>query len=263
MQAMNTSTFSSSQDTKHQRLYIVLCAVFLTNAILAEMIGVKIFSLETLLGSKPAQIHLPFDYILDFNLTAGVVVWPVVFVTSDIINEYYGKKGVKWISYLTAILITYVFLAVFTSTHLPPAQFWLDINNSGENGQVFNIDFAFSKIFRQGLGIIVGSITAFLIGQILDAHTFHWIKNLTGSKHIWLRATGSTLVSQFIDSFVVLGVAFYLLGNWTLSQVLAVGIINYIYKFTVAILLIPVLYGVHSVIDGYLGKTHSEEPAQN
>ena len=245
---------SPSQDSKNQRLYIVLCAVFLTNAILAEMIGVKIFSLETLLGTQPAQIKLPFNYILDFNLTAGVVVWPVVFVTSDIINEYFGKEGVKWISYLTAMLVTYVFIAVFTATNLPPAQFWLDINKEGQNGQLFNIDFAFSKIFRQGLGIIVGSITAFLIGQILDAHAFHWIKSMTGSNHIWLRATGSTLISQLIDSFVVLVVAFYLLGNWSLSQVLAVGLINYIYKFSVAVLLIPALYGIHYLIDGYLGK---------
>jgi uncharacterized integral membrane protein (TIGR00697 family) len=252
-----TETPNLSNDPKRQRIYIILCAVFLTNAILAEMIGVKIFSLEALLGTEPAQIGLPFGYTLDFNLTAGVVVWPVVFVTSDIINEYFGKKGVKWISYLTAILVTYVFVAVFTATKLPPADFWLDINKEGQNGQAFNIDFAFSKIFRQGLGIIVGSITAFLIGQILDAHAFHWIKNMTGSKHVWLRATGSTLFSQLIDSFVVLVVAFYLLGNWSLSQVLAVGIINYIYKFTVAVLLIPVLYLVHYLIDGYLGEVKS------
>jgi uncharacterized integral membrane protein (TIGR00697 family) len=243
---------TNSTDIKLQRLYIVLCAVFLSNAILAEMIGVKIFSLETLLGTKPTQLHLPFDFVLDFNLSAGVVLWPMVFVTSDIINEYYGKSGVKWISYLTAILITYVFLAVFTTTQLPPAQFWLDVNKSPGH-EDFDINFAFSSIFRQGLGIIVGSVTAFLIGQILDAHTFHWIKGMTGSKHIWLRATGSTLVSQFIDSFVVLGVAFYLLGNWSLSQVLAVGIINYIYKFSVAVLMTPLLYLVHHFLDGYLG----------
>lgn len=239
---------------RRNRLYIVLCAVFLTNAILAEMIGVKIFSLEALLGTNPARIRLPFQQTLDFNLTAGVLVWPVVFITSDIINEYFGKKGVQWISYLTAILITYVFVAVFTATLLPPAQFWLDVNRTGENGQLFNMNFAFSKVFRQGLGIIVGSITAFLIGQILDAHTFHWIKTMTGSKHIWLRATGSTLVSQFIDSFVVLVVAFYVLGNWSLSQVLAVGLINYIYKFSMAIFLTPALYIIHHWIDRYLAK---------
>jgi hypothetical protein len=100
----------------------------------------------------------------------------------------------------------------------------------------------------------VGSITAFLVGQILDAHAFHWIKTITGSKHLWLRATGSTLFSQLIDSFVVLFVAFYLLGNWSLEQVAAVGIMNYIYKFSVAVLITPLLYIVHYLIDRYLEK---------
>jgi uncharacterized integral membrane protein (TIGR00697 family) len=247
---MNQTNFS---EKKLQWLYIVLCTVFLTNAILAEMIGVKIFSLEALMGTKPAQIHLLKDFILDFNLTAGVVVWPIVFITSDIINEYFGKPGVKRISYLTAILITYVFGAVYITTTLPPASFWLEINKTDMAGNAFNINTAFATIFRQGLGIILGSITAFLIGQILDAHAFHWIKSLTGSKHIWLRATGSTLISQLIDSFVVLVVAFYIFGNWSFSQVIAIGIINYIYKFSVAILLTPLLYLIHYLIDGYLG----------
>lgn len=242
----------AGQDVRKQKLYLVLCAVFLSNAILAEMIGVKIFSLEQLLGTAPANLSLPFNFILDFNLSAGVVLWPVVFITSDIINEYYGKSGVKWISYLTAIIITYVFIAVFTTTQLPPAQFWLDVNKSPGH-EDFDINFAFSSIFRQGLGIIVGSVTAFLIGQILDAHTFHWIRSMTGSKHIWLRATGSTLVSQFIDSFVVLTIAFYLLGNWSFEQVIAVGIINYLYKFTVAVVLTPLLYLIHYFLDGFLG----------
>jgi uncharacterized integral membrane protein (TIGR00697 family) len=238
---------------RHQQLYLVLCSIFLSNAILAEMIGVKIFSLEKLLEVAPAQLSLPFNFTLDFNLSAGVILWPVVFITSDVINEYFGKSGVKRISYLTAILITYVFAAVFTSTQLPPADFWLEVNKVPGHSD-FDINFAFSSVFRQGLGIIVGSVTAFLIGQILDAHAFHWIKSLTGSKHIWLRATGSTLVSQFIDSFVVLGIAFYLLGNWSLEQVLAVGMINYLYKFSVAVLLTPLLYLIHFGIDRYLKR---------
>ncbi len=66
-----------------------------------------------------------------------------------------------------------------------------------------------SGIFRQGLWIIIGSMVAFLIGQVLDVLVFHRIKKITGEKRIWLRATGSTLVSQLVDSFVVLFIAFY------------------------------------------------------
>ena len=96
-------------------------------------------------------------------------------------------------------------------------------------------------------------MVAFLIAQLLDASVFHWLRKLTGNKKIWLRATGSTLVSQLIDSFVVLFIAFFLFGNWSFNQVLSVAIINYIYKFTVAVVLTPLLYVAHYFIDNYLG----------
>ncbi len=247
-------------------LYLFLSAVFLTNALIAEIIGVKIFSGETLLGIQPAQIHLLGDFVpgaaaLDFNLTAGAVIWPFVFITSDIINEYYGKAGVQRISFLTAGFVAYSFVIIYAVTTLPPAQFWLDVNAKDAAGNAININNAFSLIFRQGLGIIIGSLTAFLIGQILDASVFQYLRKITGSRKIWLRATGSTLVSQLVDSFVVLGIAFYIFGNWSLAQVLAVGLINYLYKATTAILLTPVLYVAHHFIDRYLGKEHAQELA--
>lgn len=245
---MITKPFFQSRKDK---LYVVLCLVFLSNALLAEIIGVKIFSLEKWIGAHPAQIPIFSNFVLDFNLTAGVVIWPVVFITSDVINEYFGKSGLKRISYMTAGFIAYSFLVIYFSTTLPPADFWLKLNQE-RFGSGFNIDSAFSLVFRQGLGIITGSIFAFLVGQVVDTHTFHYFKSLTGNERIWIRATGSTLVSQLIDSFVVLWVAFYLFGNWSLEQVFAVGIINYIYKFVIAILLTPLLYLAHNLIDKYL-----------
>jgi queuosine precursor transporter len=246
---------------KRTTLYIFLSAIFLTNALVAEIIGVKIFSAETLLGVEPAHIHLFGDFVLDFNLTAGAVIWPFVFITSDIINEYFGKAGVRRISFLTAGFVAYSFLIIFFVTTLPPAQFWLDVNAKDSAGNAVNIDRAFQMIFRQGLGIIIGSLTAFLIGQVLDASVFHSIKRITGSRMIWLRATGSTLVSQLIDSFVVLFIAFYVFGNWSLTQVLAVGIINYLYKSVAAIVLTPLLYAAHAGIDRYLGPEHAKDLA--
>ncbi|MGV3561604.1 queuosine precursor transporter [Larkinella arboricola] len=251
----------ASFSTKRNNLYIFLSAVFLTNAIIAEIIGVKIFSAETLLNVAPAQLHLFGDFVLDFNLTAGVVIWPAVFITSDVINEYYGFQGVKKISYLTAGFIAYSFLIIYFVTTLPPAQFWLDVNKTDAVGNPININNAFAMIFRQGLGIIIGSITAFLVAQILDATVFQSLKKITGSRKIWLRATGSTLVSQLVDSFVVLVIAFYIFGNWSFTQVMAVAIVNYIYKFVVAVLLTPVLYLAHYLIDMYLGKEHAKQLA--
>jgi uncharacterized integral membrane protein (TIGR00697 family) len=250
---------NESPQSRKTNLFVILGAIFLTNAILAEIIGVKIFSGEKTLGLDPVQWTFFGEFVLDFNLTAGAVIWPVVFITTDLINEYFGKKGVRKISFLTAGLITYVFVIISLVTALAPADFWLEVNKSMPDGTTFDINFAFNTIFRQGLGIIVGSLTAFLLGQLIDVYVFQKLRAVTGPKMIWLRATGSTLVSQFIDSFVVLGIAFYVFGNWSISQIVAVGLINYVYKFTVALALTPLLYFAHGLIDRYWGKDLAEK----
>lgn len=246
---------------KKQKLFLALAAIFLTNALLAEIIGVKIFSAESTLGLTPAQIPLFGAHTLSFNLTAGVVLWPVVFITTDVINEYFGKKGVQRISYLTVVCIIYAFLAIYIATWLAPAEFWLGIYSKDENGQPLDIDYAYNAIFQQGMGIIIGSLVAFLIGQLLDVVIFHKLRKLTGRKMIWLRATGSTLISQLVDSFVVLFIAFNLFAPdgkaWNTAQLLSVGTINYIYKFIIAILLTPLIYLAHHLIDRYLGVEES------
>lgn len=246
---------------KKQNLFIILSAIFLTNAILAELIGVKIFSLETSLGWNPVGLNI-LGYTLDFNLTAGVMIWPVVFITTDIINEYFGKAGVRKISFIAVGCIAYAFLMIWLVTKLSPAAFWLEVNNTDADGNYFNMDFAFNKIYTQGLGIIVGSIIAFLIGQALDVIVFQRLRKLTGEKMIWLRATGSTLISQLIDSFIVLSIAFYLLApaefRWSFSQIISVASLNYIYKFIVAIALTPLIYLGHFLIDRYLGKDEAD-----
>lgn len=242
---------------KKNRLFNILLGLFLTNALLAEVIGVKIFSLERSLGLTPAGIKI-FDMPLNFDLTAGVILWPVVFILSDVINEYYGKKGVRRISFLTVYFISYAFVMLFVASSAVPADFWVKINGP------LDINEAYTRIFAQSLGIIIGSLVAFLIGQFLDVFTFQYLRKLTGSRNVWLRATGSTLVSQFVDSFVVLFIAFYFLGQpaWSFKQVIAVGIINYIYKFSAAILLSPMLYLAHFIIEIYLGKENAEKQAE-
>ncbi|MDE0471646.1 MAG: queuosine precursor transporter [Ekhidna sp.] len=243
--------------SKQQQLFILLAAIFITNAILAELIGVKIFSLEGTLGFTPVNLNI-LGYTLDFNLTAGVVIWPVVFITTDIINEYFGRNGVQKVTLIAVGCISYAFLMIYMVTKLDPAQFWLEVNDQDSLGNPFNINFAFNKTYTQGLGVVIGSITAFLIGQLLDVAVFQKLRKLTGGKMIWLRATGSTLISQLIDSFIVLIMAFYILapaaGRWEFSQVVSVATINYIYKFMVAILLTPLIYLGHYLIDYYLGE---------
>jgi uncharacterized integral membrane protein (TIGR00697 family) len=234
--------------SRKQKLFIFLFGIFLTNAIIAEIIGVKIVSIEKTLGFQPLQLMTFWGERWDLNQTAGALNWPLVFITSDIINDYFGKTGVKFISYSTAFFIAFAFLIIYTATLLVPADFWVEVNKG------ININEAFSRIFRQGLGIIIGSLTAFLFSQIIDATVFEKIKKSTGNKQIWLRATGSTLISQLIDSFLVIGIAFYAFGDWTLSQWMNVSLNNYFYKFFVAILFTPLLYVAHYFIEKYLKK---------
>jgi len=241
-------------DQKRNRLFIILAGIFITNALLAEMIGVKIFSAEGTLGLNPANLNI-MGFTMAFNLTAGAVIWPVVFITTDLTNEYFGKHGVKRISYFTAALIAYAFIVIFITIRLAPADFWINSNDAA--GNPVNMDVAFNKIFGQGQRIIIGSLTAFLIGQLVDVFVFQLLRKYTGSRMLWLRATGSTLVSQLVDSFIVLYIAFA--GVFTNQQIIAIGITNYIYKFLVAIALTPIIYLGHSWIDKYLGKTNAEK----
>ncbi|MEM6967274.1 MAG: queuosine precursor transporter [Bacteroidota bacterium] len=253
---------------KGTRLFIILGGFFVVNALTAEMIGVKIFSLEKSLGIAPFSLEFFGEKDLGFSLTAGTLLWPVVFVMTDIINEYYGMKGVRLLSYLAAGLIVYAFVMIFWAIGLEPADFWpqshLDGMETAEEKQavlkkVGDYNYAYKLVFGQGLWIIVGSLVAFLVGQLVDVFVFHKIKKRTGDKMLWLRATGSTIVSQLIDSFVVLFIAFYVGASWSLSLVLAIGTVNFIYKFVIAALLTPSLYLVHEIIDKYLGKELSEK----
>jgi uncharacterized integral membrane protein (TIGR00697 family) len=245
---------------KHRptRLFIILAGIFIANALIAELMGVKLFSLEESVGAKPMHLNI-FGNDFSFNLTAGVLLWPVVFVMTDLINEYYGVKGVRFLSFLAIGLIIYAFVMFQGAIHLTPAGFW--VGNYAAQG-VPDADKAYRAIFGQSQWIIVGSLIAFLIGQLLDVVIFHRIKKITGEKNIWLRSTGSIIVSQFVDSFVVLFIAFYIGPRissgqgtpWSLNLVMTICVGNYIYKFVMALVLTPVIYLVHHWIENYLGK---------
>lgn len=239
--------------TKESRLLIILSAFFVANTVLSEFIGVKIFSVERTFGFEPVNWELFGVKDLSFNMSAGSLTWPLVFIMTDIINEYFGVKQVKFLSVMTAALILFLFGMTWISIQTVPADFWV---NEKVDGQDLNMHLAFNKVFGQGMWIIFGSLTAFIIGQILDVYIFHKIKKMTGEKKLWLRATGSTVVSQLIDSFVVAFIAFYLnpAYDWTWQTVLAICLVGYIYKFTVAVLLTPLLYVIHKIVDTFLGK---------
>ncbi len=217
---------------RKEKLYITLAGFFVTNAILAELVGGKIFTFEI-----PAAL---FWSATTANLSVGVLVWPVVFIMTDVINEYYGLAGVRRVTLLTIVLISYVFVALYFMGGTHAASF------SAINDENFNI------VFGTGQSIIIGSLVAFAVGQFLDFFVFHQLKLRTGHRHLWLRATGSTVVSQLVDTFIVLYIAFVLPGKWTNAEFLKVATSNYFYKLLIAVGVTPVIYIVHVMIDNYL-----------
>ena len=131
---------------KGVRLFLFLSAFFMTNAIVAEFIGVKIFAFEDTVGIPPMNWNL-FGHQGSFMLSAGVLPWPIVFVMTDIINEYYGKRGVQLLSYTAIIMIGFAFLIIFAVIHMTPADFWI---TSYQQQGVPDAQAAFAAIFGQG-----------------------------------------------------------------------------------------------------------------
>ncbi|GGC90293.1 membrane protein [Flavobacterium lutivivi] len=212
--------FHNKKDT----VYVVLAGIFITNALVAELIGGKLIDV----GSAVMSI--------------GILPWPVVFVTTDLINEYFGEKGVKKLSLITAGLIAYTFFILFFAIKIPSSE--ISSVNSNQ----------FKAVFGQSQLIIVGSIVAFLASQLIDVTIFHFVKKRTGNKMIWLRSTGSTVISQLFDSFIVLGIAFWLPGIMDFKTYIISGFTGYTVKLVIAILMTPLIYLGHYLIQKYLSK---------
>lgn len=239
------------EQNRPAKLFVILTAFFVANALIAECIGGKIFSLEKLLGLQPANLTIFGQSGLSFNLSCGVLLWPLEFIMTDIVNEYYGPKAVKRISYIAVGLISYAFLMFYGAISFPPADFWV---GSGKINDVADMNIAFQAVFGQGMWIIVASILAFLISQLVDVAVFHRIKRATGEKKVWLRATGSTIVSQLVDSFVVVFIAFKIGRGWSWPNILSIALLGYSYKFLIALLMTPVIYISENLIEKYVGR---------
>ncbi len=210
--------------SRKEKMFILLGGFFITNAILAEMIGGKLLQIGP------------------FLISMGILPWPIVFLTTDLINEYFGKSGVKRLTWLTTGLIAYLFIM-------------LTIGQQLKGHPTIGIsDTAFNAVFGQTSWLIIASICAFVVSQLVDVSIFWLLRQKTGKKMIWLRSTGSTLVSQLIDTFIVVGIGFYLPGNMTLDQYLNAAGSAYVFKVMVAIGLTPLIYAGHAAIDRYLGK---------
>jgi uncharacterized integral membrane protein (TIGR00697 family) len=237
-------------------LFFVLGAFLLANALLAELIGVKLFHLEDVLGVAHADFPLFGEPHQSFMLSVGVLSWPLVFLVTDIVNDYFGVRGVRFLTLVAAGLIAFAFCVLWLAIRVPPDHTWW--RGSSSDAGVPDMQAAFAAIFGQSMNIIVGSLTAFLVSQLTDALTFRAFKRLTGERRIWLRATGSTLVSQLVDSLVVTWVAFWLLRDWSLPKATAMALTAYGFKFLIAIASTPLIYLAHAAVERWLGKELAE-----
>ncbi|MFN5032122.1 MAG: queuosine precursor transporter, partial [Flavobacteriia bacterium] len=221
---------------RRQWLFVFLAGLFVTNAITAELISNKLIEI-------PISFSISGNKIGPFVTIVGVIPWPVVFIITDLLNEFYGEKAVRRISWITAILIAYCFIIVSIALQLPAKEI---------PGSSLATNAEFGKVFGQAQAVIIGSIAAFLLSQIMDATLFHWIKRKTGNRYIWLRSTGSTVISQMVDTIVVLYIGFVLTGAITMNDFFNIAPTNYLLKLGIAILLTPVIYLGHYLVRKYL-----------
>ena len=207
--------------SRRDLVFFVLAGVFITHALLGELLGGKLFT------------------AWGWVMSIGVIPWPVVFVTTDLVNEYYGPRAVRRLTLLAIVLIVYTFGLLWLCMLVPAAS-------------ISPVDDAsFNRVFGQSMWIIVGSIVAFAISQLLDASVFVALRRLTKSRLLWLRAVGSTVISQLIDTFVINTIAFGLPGKISPGEVLELSVTNYGYKFIVALATLPVIYFGHGIVDRY------------
>ena len=205
---------------------MVMAGIFITSAIVAELISCKLVYMGP---------YLP-------SIIAGIVPWPVVFLLTDVMNEYFGKQAVRRLSWITAGLIAFCFILVLLSVYLPTDK------------ESPLSDAEFRKAFQGPLFIMVGSITAFIVSQMLDVRLFHFFNRRTKGKMIWLRSTGSTVVSQLADSYIVAFIGLYLSGFMTFEVAMNKAIKGYLTKMVFAGALTPFVYLMHYLARKILGE---------
>lgn len=227
------------QPTRREWTFIFLAGLMITNAVTAELISSKLIDI-------PLEFNLLGWHVGPFTTIVGVLPWPVVFLLTDLINEFYGEKAMRRLSWITAAMIAYCFIIILWALQIPVS--------SAITGQGLATIETFNTSFGQAPWVIVGSIAAFLVSQLLDVTIFHWIKTKTGNRLIWLRSTGSTVISQMFDTAIVLYIGFVLPGKLSMADFLAIAPVNYVLKLLIAISLTPMIYLGHWGMSKFLAK---------
>jgi uncharacterized integral membrane protein (TIGR00697 family) len=208
-------------ESRRQRLFVVLCGIFLTALLIANVIAGKEFRLGGL------------------QLSVGVLPFPITFLLTDIVNEYYGKEGARFLTLVGLGMMLFANAMLIVGGLLPTAATsWVT-------------EQSYQNVFGLSWRLFLGSLVAYTLGQVSDIYSFQFMKRITGSKLLWLRATGSTFFSQIIDTVVVNVAIFAGMKSW--GEVGALIFWSYVYKMVVAVGLTPLLYVAHGIIKRWLG----------
>jgi queuosine precursor transporter len=216
---------------KRHKLFLVLAGIFTTCLVVGDIIGGKL--IETNL------------FGFQFTTTVGMVPFPVTFLLTDVLNEFYGKRAARFITLVAFCMAVLSFMFIYVAGAVPFAAMTRAPDWSGVTEASFN------NVFLGSLRMIIASLCAYLVSQFVDIGVFHLLRRVTSGKMLWLRATGSTAVSQLIDTIVINFVA------W--SGMMSAGkIINIIYsayglKLFIAISLTPLIYLAHALVERGLG----------
>lgn len=213
------------------RLYIWLGGVFITSLLIADITGSKFFHFDLFSLSLPVVGKYTF-----VTHSVGMLSFPITFLLTDLINEYYGKRAARRLTYLGLFMAALSFVLIYLARLAPVSP----ISPIGQD--------AFDTVFGMSNRLYIASLTAYLVGQLSDISLFGLIKRLTKGRMVWLRATGSTVISQMIDSFLVTTILFSATTNpatgvgYTLHEILETAFTGYILKFFIAIALTPIIY---------------------
>lgn len=218
-------------DRKTQ-LFVVLAGLFITCLLVGDITGGKLFDVP-LFGWRTV------------TLSVGMLPFPVTFLLTDLLNEFYGKKAARFVTWTGFAMALLAFAVIEVAIAVPWAPFTLGADWSGVNAASFDNVFAGSK------RILFASMVAYLVAQFTDITVFNALKRTTRNRFLWLRATGSTLVSQLIDTILVQVIAWY--GLLAAGQIADIAVGSYVMKLLVAVALTPVIYAGHALLERNLG----------
>lgn len=201
-----------------ERLYLILASLFIAALVSSNMIFQKFFS------------WTPFG-IYHFELSVGIIPYPITFLVTDVVSELYGRKRANRIVLAGLFASIFMLLIVIVSTNVS-ATVWSPVS-----------DDQFHKVFGLTFVAVAASLAAYLLAQLIDVQLFHFWKRVTNGKHLWLRNNASTMTSQFVDTFTVL---FLLCSfkaiDWSLFGKLLIN--GYLFKVLVALLDTPFAYAL-------------------